>query len=322
MRYRYCNNCGASNPATNAFCQECGSSMNNMNNMNSAAPQYAQPQMIRKKSRSKLIVILPIVIGVMLLAAGSVFAYFQFFAKTEVDIVKDFDDTVLEITGYDGEGEIQEIKEDVIRQKLAYYDADDEVKEFIDDIQYTTDKDDDCYLSNGSKVTIIAHYDQNYADEHNLKIKNANYGKVEKTIKLDGFQEKEEEDTEEEPVYEYDTPNKTTPDYSSNSNQDYYDERETMDDGAYYRVSDEYLTDDDVKNWDEEKTQTWINYIYAKNGYVFKKNKKQKEHFESMDWYNNRVGVGASDEEIRKNLTGAEKNNYDVLTKHRSKLKN
>lgn len=294
--------------------------MNNMHHINSVASTPVQPQMIRNKGKNKLIIILPIVLSVLLLCAGSVFAYFQFFAKTEVDIVKDFDDTVLELTGYDGEGEIQEIREDVIRQKLAYYDAKIEVQEFIDDIQYTTDKDGDVDLSNGNNVTITAHFNQAYADEHNLKIKNANHGAVEKTIKLTRLREKEE-DPETEYSSDYNTSNTQTPDYSTDYNDTYYDERETMDDGAYFKVSEPGLSEDEVNTWDRDKVQLWINYLYAKNGYSFKENKSAKEHFEKMDWYNEREYTGASHKEATANLSPTEKANLKLLTKRRDELK-
>lgn len=313
MNYRYCNNCGTANPATNAFCQECGSKMNEVVTP-APAPTPAAQQVPPKKKKSKLIIIIPVILCAILLGVGSAFAYFRFIDKTEIDIVKDFDDTVLEITGYDGEGEIKEIKRDVIRQKLAYYDADGEVQRFIDSIQYTTDKDEDRFLSNGAKVTIVASYDQGYAEDHNIVVKNANNGMVEKTIKLDGFQEKKE-DSSTEYSYDYDTP-----DYYVGDTESYYDERETLDDGAYFRVSEEDLTEEDVSTWSRDEVQLWINYLYAKNGYSFKKETDTKDYFESMDWYLERDYTDATQAEVEANLTKTEKANLKILTKRRKEL--
>jgi uncharacterized Zn finger protein (UPF0148 family) len=276
--------------------------------------EYGQrPATAPKKSGGKAKIIVPIIL-ILLLAGGGVFAYFHFFAKTEVDLVGGFDDKVLNMTGKSGEIMIIDLDEKKIKELQHYNDADPKVQKFLDSVEYEYDREGEDDLANGDKVVITATFSEKEAEECGVRVVNAKNGEVDTTVKIVGRDEKKED------AYQSDNSSDSYNDNSSNSGtnnqnngRDYSMDR----DDTYYDVSETELEYSDVKNWDKGEIQNWINYICAKNGYEFHESGKVKDKFESMEWYNDITGKTRSNEVVEKRLAGIEKENYKVLVKAR-----
>ncbi len=334
MGYKYCRNCGTANKSENRFCEECGSVLAISSQ---PAPRGAAPAgvaTVTKKSSRKVIII-PVIIAALLLIAGGVFAYFNYFKYNTIDVVKDFDIRVLDLSGADGETMINDVDEDRIKELLDYNDATEEEKNFIDSFRYKWDREDDMHLSNGDKVVVTVMFDEDMAEKYNIKVKNSKHGKVTETITISDRADKKEEATANN---SYQTPTQTPYDdhdvVDTNSaekttkSDPYEDEKLNNDDGAYYKVSDRKLTSNEIKNWNRDKVQTWINYIYTKHGYkisTLPQSEAQREHFEQFEWYENEPSKGSGEKaqnKIKKKyFTDIEKANEELLVKRRDELK-
>ena len=337
MKYIHCPNCGTVNPPTNGYCEGCGMSL-------AAVAMNHAPMKIQKRKSNTMKVILIIAAIMAITAASGVFVYAHFFSEKTVDITSGFDDKVLELTGYNGEGQITAFDEDKAKQLQRYHDADEDVKLLLDSVEYTTNKDNATDLSNGDKVTITATFDQELAQEKKIKVINDEGGQVQETIKIENrLPEKKEEPKEEsnndygsgyDNGYEtgYDTGynaasnsgysnNYSNSGYSNSGYSNSNDYDETENDEAYNTVSSVYLTEDDISDFSLDKTQRWINYIYAKNGYEFRKTKSEKDYFEQFDWYNNRTYTTHSQKEAESNFSDIERHNNKLLAKRRNALR-
>lgn len=371
MRYNSCPYCGTVNDAGNVYCEGCGriidngnsACMDQMYSYNRTNMMGASPVMVRKSGNKTMKIIIIVAAAIIMLVASGAFVYAHFFSEKTVDITSGFDDKVLNVTGYNGEGQIVEFDEGKARQLQRYNDADKDVKELLDSVEYTTDRDADVHLKNGDKVRITADYDEEFAKEKNIKVVGADGGKVEETIKIENrFPEKKEEPEENESSENYDSGYNTGFDngydsgftsgynsanndsgyntannnssynsdssynsggsygYNQNSGQDeQYDETEG--DEAYNTVSEVWLTDDDVSDFSYDKAQRWINYIYAKNGYRFQKDKEEKAYFEQFSWYNNMTYTTRSQSTAESRFNDTETHNNKVLAKRRNALK-
>lgn len=325
MRYKYCQFCGAANHSTNKFCENCGS---NMDQIPAATPASAgvTPMSINKRKGPNLKILIPVILGVLLLAGGGVFTYFHFFNDKTIDLTAGFDDKVLNLSGYDGEGTILDNDIDRIRELQGYNDADDEMKDFLDSVEYSHDKQGEDELSNGVKVTITAKYDMAKAEEYGIKVRNAENGEVQTKVTITSFEKKPEE--EEENYQAEEQYSDSYDDYSSDYEDDYEDEKRTADDGAYYTVSDTELSASDISDWSDYKIQMYINYIYTKHGYELGDStdsaKEQKDHFETLDWYNSepKYYKGKSGQtECEGDFTDIENHNKKVLVRERDRRK-
>lgn len=341
MSYKKCGYCGHANNATNKFCESCGSILNVAPESEYYAPAgggAAQaPEMIKKSKGGKAKIIVPVILAV-LLVGGGVFAYFQFFAKTTVDLVEGFNDKVLNLSGYNGEGSIMDMDISKIKELQNYYDASEDVKKFLDSVDYTTDKDDSTDLSRGDKVVITATFDQSLAEDCGVKVKNASGGSVEKTIAIERLKDKPEEKNENYSSdsnsgynnnnsygYENNYDDSSSSDSSYDSNED---EKMTADNGAYYTVSEQELTEEDIEGWSRFEVQMYINYIYTKHGYKLGDStasaREQREHFEQLNWYNEEPRLYSGESEMpmcESHFTDIENHNKRVLVKRRNWLK-
>ena len=301
------------------------------------------PVMVRKTGNKTMKIIIIAAVTIVMMVASGALVYAHFFGEKTVDITSGFDDKVLNVSGYDGEGRIVEFDDGKARQLQKYNDADDDVKALLDSVEYTTDRDGDNTLKNGDKVRITADFDETFAEEHNIKVANAEGGVAEETIKIENrFPEKEEEPKEDKndnydngynSGYDNGYDSGFTSGYNSANNDGYkstysgntynnsgsYDETEG--DEAYNTVSDVWLTEDDISDFSYEKTQRWINYIYAKNGYKFRKSKEEKAYFEQFDWYNNMSGATHSQSVAESRFNDTETHNNKLLAKRRNALK-
>lgn len=79
--------------------------------------------------------------------------------------------------------------------------------------------------------------------------------------------------------------------------------------------STEPLDESDVKSLTDEEVQKAINEIYARNGYIFKDETKQK-YYEKYDWYEGKI---ASDDFSKDVFNNTERENVELLEKERSK---
>lgn len=79
--------------------------------------------------------------------------------------------------------------------------------------------------------------------------------------------------------------------------------------------STEALKESDVKSLTDDEVQKAINEIYARNGYIFKDETKQK-YYEQYDWYKGKI---KSDDFSKDVFNDIEKKNIDLLEKERSK---
>ena len=323
MSYKYCQFCGTANKSTNKFCENCGS---NLDQIPAAAPASAgiAPMSINKRKGPNLKILIPVIVGVLLLVGGGVFAYFHFFNDKTIDLTAGFDDKVLNLSGYDGEGTILDEDIDRIRELQGYNDADDEMKDFLNSVEYSHDKQGEDELSNGVKVTVTAKFDMAKAEEYGIKVRNAENGEVQTKVTITSFEKKPEEEGDN--YQAEDQYSESYDDYSSDSGDDYEDEKRTADDGAYYTVSDTELSASDISDWSDYKIQMYINYIYTKHGYELgdstESAREQKDHFETLDWYNNEPKYYKGDDdqaECEKEFTDIEKHNNKVLGRERNK---
>lgn len=342
MSYKRCGYCGHANDATNKFCESCGNILNAAPESDYYAPAAGgaaqAPEMKKKSKGGKAKIIVPVILA-LLLVGGGVFAYFQFFSKTTVDLVEGFNDKVLNLSGYNGEGTIIDMDISKIKELQNYYDASEDVKKFLDSVDYTTDKDDSTDLSRGDKVVITANFDQSLAEECGVKVKNASGGSVEMTIAIERLKDKPEEKNESyssdsnsgynnNNAYGYN--NNDNGSNSSNSSYDSNeDEKMTADNGAYYTVSEQELTEEDIEGWSRFEVQMYINYIYTKHGYKLGDStasaREQREHFEQLDWYNEEPRLYSGEKEMpmcEAHFTDIENHNKRVLVKRRDWLKN
>ena len=314
MAYKYCQKCGNANDANNKFCEACGA---NLSEQNRAAfgPQYKEDRYMEpvpapKKSGGKAKIIVPVILA-LLLIGGGVFAYFQFFAGTDVDLVEGFDDKVLIVTGRSGEMAVVDIDEDRVKELQHYNDAEPEVKNLIDSLEYDWDRKGETDLENGDKVVITVTFDKAMADENRIRVKNADGDSVKTTVKIVGHDEKNEEQAQQ---------NNSSNNSDNNSSQAGSSGRYANDrDDIYYAVEEELLDYDDVITCDKSTIQKWINYICAKNGYEFHKSGAEKDYFESLEWYNEIGNKTRSNDEVERRMYGTEKENYKTLIKARSK---
>lgn len=322
MAYRYCQRCGNANQSGSRFCEACGANLDEQaawQSRQSGAAHYPGPQptpsYVQKKSGGAAKIIIPIII-VLLLAGGGVFAYFNFFAKTEVDLVGGFDDKVLNTTGKSGEIRIIDLDMNKIRELQHYNDADPKVQKFLESVDYEYDREGEDDLANGDKVVITATFSEKKAEECGVRVVNAKNGMVDTTVKIVGRDEKKDDvqqSDNSDNYYDDGYYSNSSDTGDQNSGRDYSMDR----DDTYYDVSETELEYNDVKDWDKEEIQNWINYIFAKNGYEFHESGKVKDQFESMEWYNNISGKSRSNEVVEKRLVGIEKENYKVLVKAR-----
>ena len=287
MMYKYCDVCGHANNADNKFCESCG------NDLNKAGGAFVQsPVVIRKRNRGKPKIIGAIILGVLILAGGGVFAYFHFFSYTTVDLMNGIGSKVLELDGYNGEG-AADINRSKIYEIQGYDEAEPDVKKFLNTVKYSTDKEGERSLSNGDKVCITATFEKEFAEKYRIEVKDAKNGKVEKAVVIKGLSEKPEEEAEEQTNYSADesvveTDEDSEPQEDIN-NDPYEEEKRTTDNGAYYKVSEQRYTEEEISGWDRTMVQRHLNYIYAKHGYKISnrpESRKQREYFESLSWYN------------------------------------
>lgn len=307
----FCAHCGAINPEGAAFCEQCGSRLpapdtgapGQMNSYQGAAPVAVK----RKSGKTWLI---PLIVILILALAGGAFALIHFGKEkelTEIDLVQNFDDRVLDLSGKDGEGTITGIDYDKIRENLAYNDQTDEAKEFIDSVEYRTDKDSATDLSNGEKVKVICEYDESKAEEMGFKVRNGKDGAVETTIKLERLEAKD--------VTIQQSVNDLNENYNNASGLD-----TSSDENIRYQVSNEYLTEEDISGLNYDATQRMINYIYANNGYEFQ-TPEAKAYFEALDWYYQVPNKSKDQEVVRSRFSDIEKANEKLLIERRDALK-
>lgn len=296
----YCVHCGTANPEGSAYCAQCGSRLHDPGQGVRAGS---------KPSNGKRWVI-PLVVVLVLALAGGVFAIIHFGKEkelTEIDLVQGFDDRVLDLSGQDGEGSITGIDYDRIRENLAYNDQSYEAKEFIDSVEYRTDKDDVSNLTNGEKVKIIGEYDESRAEELGFKVRNGRSGTVETTIKIERLEAKDV----------------TVREYVGDINRYYNNAPALSADTDYsirYSLSNYYLSEEDIDGLSYEATQRLINYIYANNGYEFQ-TKDAKAYFESFDWYWDIPNKTRDQDVAKSRFSDVERANEKLLIKRRDALK-
>lgn len=345
MDYRFCKNCGAANKAGNRFCEVCGAMIDDIR-MDNTGYAYGSPMqgaggpaMVRKKSGPNLKVIIPAVLGVLLLIGGGVFAGLYFFNQDkEIDLLGDVDKEALITSGFDGEGKVEKVDKEVIKKRQGYSNMDEDVKEFLDSVSYECEEEGRNDLSNTDTVTITATFDTEKAKECGVKVVGGDSGKVEENVTLTGcFDAKPQTADSGNTNGSYNSDynrDKSDTDHSNNnsSNKQYdndisdedeeiSDEERALDDYAYDRVSDDYLTEGEISGFDKDEVQTWINYICAKNGYHFHDPKKPaKSYFESLDWYQKRNGTITDTDEAVSQGSDIEKENYKLLVKRRKEL--
>ena len=309
----YCSRCGAPNAEGAAFCDQCGSRLVTADDGARRSRQdYQQDyqQEAAKQGGGKKWII-PLVIILALALAGGAFALTHFGKQaepTEIDLVQNFDDRVLDLSGQDGEGTITGIDFDKIRENLAYNDQTDEARDFIDSVTYTTDKDDATNLVNGDKVKIICEYSESKAEEKGLKVKNGRNGTVETTITIERLEAKAV-------TIEQSAVSDLNNNYDNASGLD-----TASDDSIRYSVSSVYLTEADIADLNYDATQRMINYIYANNGYEFQ-TAEAKAYFESFNWYNQVPNKTTDQDVARSRFSDIEKANEKLLIKRRDALK-
>lgn len=305
----YCSRCGAPNAEGATFCDQCGSRLVTADDSERRSRQDYQQGAAKQGGGKKWIIALIVILALAL--AGGAFALSHFGQKAEpveIDLVQNFDDRVLDLSGQDGEGAITGIDFDKIRENLAYNDQTDEVRDFIDSVTYTTDKDDATNLVNGDKVKIICEYSESKAEEKGLKVKNGRNGTVETTITIERLEAKAV--TIEQSIVS-----------DLNNNYDNAAGLDTAsDDSIRYSVSSVYLTEADIADLNYDATQRMINYIYANNGYEFQ-TAEAKAYFESFNWYNQVPNKTTDQDVARSRFSDIEKANEKLLIKRRDALK-
>ena len=207
----YCPECGEKNAAGALFCENCGTpleaepeetvteeetvtaeedpayeevSEETERATRAGATEYEQPYVAAAAPKKKSAKIPIIIIVLLALAGAGVFAYFHFFHETEVDLTRDFDSDILEIEGYNGEGYISGINEDMVRERWGFDNAKSNVQMFLETVEITTDKENDAELSNGDAVKIIVNYKKSDAEKYKIKVVGE-----EKTVRVSGLQD-------------------------------------------------------------------------------------------------------------------------------------
>lgn len=89
------------------------------------------------------------------------------------------------------------------------------------------------------------------------------------------------------------------------------------DDGIFPQSSSEYLDDYDVAGLSKDQIQRAINELYARNGYIFQKDKGEKRYFESQPWYK---GTEKNMGKVRSKFNKYELANEKLLTRYREYL--
>ncbi|MBQ3923922.1 MAG: YARHG domain-containing protein [Firmicutes bacterium] len=304
-----CPRCGAINSEGASFCDQCGSRLTAADaGMRSQQAGYQQDPAVKSSGGKKWVI--PLIIVLVVALGGGAFALIHFGKKaepTEIDLVQNFDDRVLDLSGKDGEGRITGIDYDKVRENLSYNDQTDDARDFIDSVEYRTDKDDATDLVNGDKVKIICEYSESKAGEMGFKVKNGRNGTVETTIKIERLEAKDV--TIQQSVYDL--------------NQNYNNAAglaSASDESIRYSVSQEYLTTADIADLNYDATQRMINYIYALNGYEFQ-TAEAKAYFESFDWYLD-IPNKTKDQDVAKSrFSQCERANEKLLIERRDALK-
>lgn len=317
----YCPECGEKNAAGALFCENCGTpleaepeetvteeetvtaegdpayeevSEETERATQAGATEYEQPYVAAAAPKKKSAKIPIIIIILLALAGAGVFAYFHFFHETEVDLTRDFDSDILEIEGYNGEGYISGINEDMVRERWGFDNAKSNVQMFLETVEITTDKENDAELSNGDAVKIIVNYKKSDAEKYKIKVVGE-----EKTVRVSGLQD-------------------------AAAGTDYYPEEESYDEDDDYTESTDpllekacytYLSEDELQDMELEDIQLLINYIFANNGYVFGKEDVQ-EYFNGTDWYDTSNGTD-SEKVAESRFSDIEKENLELLKKGR-----
>ncbi|MBQ2677931.1 MAG: YARHG domain-containing protein [Firmicutes bacterium] len=317
----YCPECGEKNAAGALFCENCGTPLDAepeetvteeetvtaeedpayeevSEETERATPvgatEYEQPYVAAAAPKKKSAKIPIIIIVLLALAGAGAFAYFHFFHETEVDLTKNFDSDILEIQGYDGEGYIYGINEDMVRERWGFDNAKSNVQMFLETVEITTDKENDAELSNGDAVKIIVNYKKSDAEKYKIKVVGE-----EKTVRISGLQD-------------------------ADAGTDYYPEEESYDEDYDYSQNVDplleqacysYLSEDELQDMELEDIQLLINYIFANNGYVFGKEEVQ-EYFNGTDWYDASNGTD-SEKVAESRFSDIEKENLKLLKKVR-----
>lgn len=278
-----CPKCGTANQEGSRFCEQCGAMLPAA--QKTAAFAGPGPVAVKKNSGKKWII--PLIAVLVLALGGGAFAIMHFSKQkelTEIDLVADFDDRVLQYEGQDGEGVITGIDLDRVKENLAYNDQSDEVKDFIDSVKYRTDKDDEQDLSNGEKVKVICEYDKEKAEEKGLKVKNGKDGVVETTITLKSLAAREPEVVQSDnSSSEPQASNYPSSAYGSELEQAF---RADDDETVMQIISGQYLVDEDIDDLNEHEIQKLANYFYAMHGYKLNDKAEGAKFFKTRSWYN------------------------------------
>lgn len=319
MAKKICPKCGTTNIEDSVFCEKCG---NRLAGVDSAAPVSGAPVAVKKKAGSKTAIIAAAAVVSILAIAGCVFAITHFLLKepVEIDLVQGFDDTVLELSGEDGSGSINGFDESAIKEKLYYYDQTQDAQELIDSVietgNYRTEQIEATDLRNGDKVKIVCTYSEEFAENHNLKIKNGNNGQVEKTITIGSLPNAQ---------YEPDTESYDTEDESSTSDVSHTKIAEYVanedDEKIREVIQNQFLTEEDVNKIDNiDDAQRLCNYFYTLHGFKLSKKASEadREYFNSMEWYN---PTTTDQEEASAEFNSYEKANEKVAADRRNNLR-